>query len=141
MCRAPTGTSNENEEAGRKMGENLSEINRGPLLKKQRWREKKTIIEIPRRGLLFSLPFSMAELLYSPTFLMSCTPKSREGAQHYTGTFSPQSVLSRLSDLTRHIAEMTDAHLQASDKHLKQELSQRDCNTMCSCKEKPTRKS
>ena len=117
------------------MGENLSEINRGPLLKKQRWRGKKTIIEIPRRGLLFSLPFSMAELLYSLTFFMSCTLPSREGARHYTGTISPQSVLSKLSDLTRHIVEMTDAHLQASDKHLKRELSQRDCNTMCSCKE------
>jgi len=57
VCRAPTGTFNENEAAERKMGENLSEINRGPLLKKQRWRGKKIIIEIPHRGLLFSLPF------------------------------------------------------------------------------------
>lgn len=61
-------------------------------------------------------------MLYSPT--------SQEEVQHYTGVFSPQSVLVKLSDLTRHIVEMTDAHLQASDKHLKWELSQRDRNTM-----------
>ena len=42
VCGAPTGTFNKNEEAERKMGENLSEINQGPLLKKQRWREKRS---------------------------------------------------------------------------------------------------
>lgn len=71
---------------------------------------------------------------------MLCSPSSQEGARHYTGTFSPQCVVSKLSDLTRHIVEMTDAHLQASDKHLKWELSQRD-QTRCAAARKINPKS
>lgn len=51
----------------REKWEKTSEINRGPLLKKQRWRGNKTIIEIPHRASLF-LTLSLTELLYSLTF-------------------------------------------------------------------------
>lgn len=114
------------------MGENLSEINRGPLLKKQRWRGKKDCNWNPTQRSCLFFVLSMAELLYSLAFWCHVLPMNQGGDLHYTGTFSLQTVLSKVSDLTRHIVKMTDAHLQASDKHLIWELSQRDQNKMCS---------
>lgn len=87
MSRAPTGTFNENEEAERKMGENLSEINRGPLLKKQRWRRVGgSIIEIPHRGLLFSSPFLPENFFIQQLFNAALT---REEARLCTGAPPP----------------------------------------------------
>lgn len=134
VCRSPTGTFNENEEAERKMGENLSEINQGPLLKKQRWREKKDHNWNPtqRASLFFTL--SMAELLYSLTFWCCARQWAKKEFCITQVHFPLQSVLSKLSDLTRHIVEMTDAHLQAPDTHFKRELSQKDPNTCADAK-------
>lgn len=68
------------------MGENLSEINRGPRLKKQRWwvgeggggeGEKKGIIEIPHRGHLVSSLFFPGNFFIQELFKRLRWPRRR----------------------------------------------------------------